>query len=213
MAVPLLFDLFNAVDYDSQNEWFEFSKNLRTRKVCAETGLLPSKVCTNLIDDYYIENHSPMTRCTLDRELFVNEDETLEYCPECLPNEGYKKVAYPFYDPELTLWQKRNNINVKRPPKHNPDCSAKFSSEGPKIISPSNEFEYLIEKGNEEEILLQAASDPNVKTHYWFINDKFYKKCSPSEKIFMKASDGKIKITCMDDRGRESTVNLNVNFY
>lgn len=213
MAVPLLFDLFNAVDYDSQNEWFEFSKNLRTRKVCAETGLLPSKFCTNLIDDYYIENHSPMTRCTLDRELFVNEDETLEYCPECLPNVGYKKVAYPFYDPELTLWQKRNNINIKRPPKHNPDCSAKFSSEGPKIISPSNEFEYLIEKGNEEEILLQAASDPNVKTHYWFINDKFYKKGFPSEKIFMKASNGKIKITCMDDRGRETTLNVLLRSY
>jgi penicillin-binding protein 1C len=147
------------------------------------------------------------------KELFVSEDETVEYCPECLPKEGYKKVAYPFYDPELTLWQNRNNIQVKRPPRHNPDCSARYTSEGPVITSPSAEFEYFIEKGNEEEILLQAASDPNVKTHYWFVNDKFYKKCVPTEKIFLQAKEGKLKITCMDDRGRETTVKVKVSGY
>ncbi len=213
MAVPLLFDLFNSIDYDSKNEWFEVPQNLRIRKVCTETGLLPSKYCKNIIEDYYIENHSPNLQCDLYKELFVSEDETVEYCPECLPKEGYKKVAYPFYDPELTLWQNRNNIQVKRPPRHNPDCSARYTSEGPVITSPSAEFEYFIEKGNEEEILLQAASDPNVKTHYWFVNDKFYKKCVPTEKIFLQAKEGKLKITCMDDRGRETTVKVKVSGY
>ena len=213
MAVPLLFDLFNTVDYDSKKEWFEFPQNLRVRKVCAETGLLPSKHCKNIIEDYYIENYSPNLQCGLYKELFVSEDETIEYCPECLPKDGYKKVAYPFYDPELTLWQNRNNIQVKRPPKHNPHCSARYTSEGPVITSPSAEFEYFTEKGNEEEILLQAASDPNVKTHYWFVNDQFYKKCLPAEKVFLKAKEGKLKITCMDDRGRETTVKVKVSGY
>ena len=213
MAVPLLFDLFNTVDYDSKNEWFEVPKNLRVRKVCAETGLLPSKYCKNIIEDYYIEDHAPNLQCDLYKELFVCDDETIEYCPECLPKDGYKKAAYPFYDPELTLWQNRNNIQVKRPPKHNPDCSARYTSGGPVITSPSAEFEYFIEKGNEEEILLQAASDPNVKTHYWFVNDKFYKKCSPTEKVFLQTKEGKLKITCMDDRGRETIVKVNVSGY
>lgn len=213
MSVPLLFDLFNSVDYDSKNEWFDAPENLGVRKVCAETGLLPSKYCRNIIEDYYIENRSPNLQCDLYKELFVSEDETIEYCPECLPKEGYKKVAYPFYDSELTLWQNRNNIQVKRPPKHNPDCSARYTSEGPVITSPSAEFEYFIEKGNEEEILLQAASDPNVKTHYWFVNDMFYKKCLPVEKVFLKAKEGRLKITCMDDRGRETTVKVKVSGY
>ncbi|KUG26363.1 penicillin-insensitive transglycosylase & transpeptidase pbp-1c [hydrocarbon metagenome] len=212
MAVPLLFELFNSIDYDSYQKWFGFPKNLKVRKVCAETGFIPSKQCTNIIDDYFIENHSPQKQCDLYKELFINEDETIEYCPECLPKE-YKKAAYPFYDPELTLWQNRNNIKVKRPPKHNPGCSARFTSEGPVIISPSSEFEYFVEKGNEEEILLQAASNANVKTHYWFVNDKFYKKSSPEEKTFLHISEGNIKITCMDDRGRETNVNVKVSSY
>lgn len=212
MAVPLLFELFNSIDYDSYQKWFGFPKNLKVRKVCAETGLIPSKQCTNIIDDYFIENHSPQKQCDLYKELFVNEDETIEYCPDCLPIE-YKKAAYPFYDPELTLWQNRNNIKVKRPPKHNPGCSARLTSEGPVIISPSSEFEYFVEKGNEEEILLQAASDPNVRAHYWFVNDKFYKKSSPEEKVFLQTTEGKIRITCMDDRGRETTVNVKLSSY
>jgi len=212
MAVPLLFELFNSIDYGSDQKWFDFPQNLKVRKVCAETGLIPSMYCTNIIDDYFIENHSPQKQCDLYKELFVNEDETIEYCPECLPKE-YKKTAYPFYEPELTLWQNRNNVKVKRPPKHNPGCSARFTSEGPVIISPSSEFEYFIEKGNEEEILLQAASNPNVKTHYWFVNDKFYKKSSPEEKTFLHITEGNIKITCMDDRGRETSVVVKVRGY
>lgn len=213
MAVPLLFDLFNAVDYDTKREWFEVPEELGVRKVCSETGLLPSKKCQYLIDDYFIRETSSNKICDLYKEIYINDSGTLEYCPECLPHEGYKKEAYPFYDPELTLWQNRNNIAVKRPPKHNPDCIAKYSSAGPKIISPSAEFEYFIERGNEEEILLQAASHPNVKTHYWFVNDKYYKKCAPSEKVFLIPSKGELKITCMDDRGRESTVKIKVSSY
>ncbi|HET54413.1 MAG TPA: penicillin-binding protein 1C, partial [Ignavibacteria bacterium] len=109
MAVPLLFELFNSIDYDSDQKWFDFPENLKVRKVCAESGLIPSKYCINIIDDYFIKNHSPQKQCDLYKELFVNEDETIEYCPECLPKE-YKKAAYPFYEPELTLWQNRNNI-------------------------------------------------------------------------------------------------------
>ena len=213
MAVPLLFDLFNAVDYNSQGEWFSKPSMVKVRKVCAETGLLPSKYCKNLVDDYYIENHSPNNICDLYKELYVSDDELMEYCPECLPKSGYKKVAYPFYDPELILWQRRNNVLVKRPPKHNPECSAKYSSAGPTIISPSAEFQYYIEKGKEQKILLQAASDPNVEYHYWFINDMFYKKCTPNEKIFYDAEEGTIKLTCMDDKGRETTISFTVNGY
>ncbi|MDZ7764126.1 MAG: penicillin-binding transpeptidase domain-containing protein [Melioribacteraceae bacterium] len=213
MAVPLLFDLFNAVDYDSQSEWFDLPENLSVRKVCSKTGLLPSKNCANLVDDYYIRGVSTNQQCELFKETYVDDEKTVEYCPECLPKENYKKVYYPFYDPELTLWQIRNNIEVKRPPNHNPNCSAKFSSGGPKIISPSVEFEYFVERENKEEILLQAASHPNVKIHYWFVNDKFYKKCMPSEKVFLKPKEGNLKITCMDDRGRESSINISVRSY
>jgi len=39
MAVPLLFELFNAVDYKPKKKWFEKPNDVLERDVCSETGL------------------------------------------------------------------------------------------------------------------------------------------------------------------------------
>ena len=43
-AVPLLFDLFNAIDYNSDVKWFEAPEELITREVCSESGLIPTPI-------------------------------------------------------------------------------------------------------------------------------------------------------------------------
>lgn len=213
MAVPLLFDIFNAIDNNDNKKWFVQPQSIGIRMVCSETGMLPSNQCASLIPDYFIDKVSPNKTCYLYKEIFINEDETIQYCTECLPTEGYKKLFYPIYEPELTLWYINNNISFKKPPPHNPVCQAQFSSKGPKIISPSENFEYLLEKGAGQEILLQAASDGTVKNHTWYIDDKFFKKCKPGEKIFFRPEKEKIKIICSDDLGRESSILIKVVFY
>ncbi len=45
VAVPLLFDLFNAIDYNSDIKWFEIPDELYTREVCSESGLIPTQYC------------------------------------------------------------------------------------------------------------------------------------------------------------------------
>ena len=213
MAVPLMFEIFNAIDYKPKKLWFVKPKGLYQREVCSETGLLPSDSCKNTVMDYYIENVSPNYKCDLYKTLYVNEDETIQYCPECLPKDGYKKVAYPFYDSELLLWFMKNKINIKRPPPHNPFCQTKHSGEGPKILSPSSDYEYYIEENSKQQILLQAASDPSVKTHYWYVNNLFYKKSKPGERVFFKPEKGTSKITCLDDLGRKTEIEVKVLFY
>jgi penicillin-binding protein 1C len=46
-AVPLLFDLFDAIDYNSDVKWFEVPEELIKREVCSESGLIPNNYCTN----------------------------------------------------------------------------------------------------------------------------------------------------------------------
>ncbi len=213
MAVPLLFDLFNSIDYNSNNKWFTQPFNVYKREVCGKTGMLPVATCKDTVWDYFIEDISPNKPCNLYKQLYVNNDETITYCTECLPKENYKKVWYPMYNPELVLWYKKNNIDYKKPPKHNPECEAKFNNKGPKIISPSENYEYLIEENSDQEILLQAVTEATVTKLYWFINDKHFKNCKPGKKIFYKPETGKNKITCVDDKGRETTINITVKSY
>ncbi len=213
MAVPLLFELFNSIDSNPKKLWFDKPKGVNQREVCSETGLLPTETCKHIIADYYLENISPNKKCDLYKTLYVSEDETIQYCPGCLPQDGYKKDDYPFYDSELMLWFIKNKYAVKRPPPHNPFCQVKFSGEGPKIISPSPDYEYYLEESSNQQILLQAASDPSVKTHYWYIDNVFYKKTKPEEKIFFDPSNGKIEIACLDDLGRKTSIEIKVVFY
>ncbi len=212
IAVPLLFELFKAID-KKKNGWFQYPLDLLTRKVCTETGLVAVSNCEHNIDDYWIEDISHQRTCDLYKEIFVSKSSQYEYCPDCLPGKNYKKESFAFYKPELTLWFDKNNIKYDKPPNHNPDCQFLLSRGGPKIISPAQDYEYLIEKDSEQEILLQAASNNDIAHHYWYINDEFYKKGKPGEKLFFSPMEGEVKITCLDDKGRDETIFINVSNY
>ncbi|MFL5731369.1 MAG: penicillin-binding protein 1C, partial [Cytophagaceae bacterium] len=47
IATPLLFQLFNSLDYNSSNNWFTMPKGLDFRYVCPETGKVPESFCQN----------------------------------------------------------------------------------------------------------------------------------------------------------------------
>ena len=212
-AVPLLFDLFNSVDYKSDSKWFDLPEGLAKRKVCSETGLLPSANCTNITLDYSIKDVSRNTVCKLHQPVYVSVDESVQYCTDCLPEKDYKRNVYPLYEPDLTIWMMQNKYSFNKPPEHYDKCQAKYTSIGPDILSPTEDYEYLIEKNSGQEIMLLAASDSRVKAHYWFINDKYYVKTRPGEKVFYAPEKNNLKITCLDDKGRDKSVSINLKFY
>lgn len=213
IAAPLLFDLFSAIDYDSDIKWFDLPKNLFERNVCSESGLLPTKYCENVTKDYAINDKSHNEICNIHKPVYVNLDQSIQYCTGCLPSSGYKKVVYPVYNPELNVWLSQNKYDFQKPPKHNPYCNSLFSEEGPKILSPTEDYEYLLEQNSGQEILLLAASDSRVQTHYWYVNDKFYRRCKPGERVFLNPKVKDLKITCLDDKGRDKSISINVKYY
>ncbi|MFH0733045.1 MAG: penicillin-binding protein 1C [bacterium] len=212
MAVPLLFDLFNMLG-NKNNKWFGRPKNIGLRKICAESGFIPDYDCNFIIDDYYIKNKSSQKVCDLYKDTYVSLDEQIEYCVSCLSDSGYKKKKYPFYDPELLIWYEENNVKTNKPPKHNPNCSVRLSEEGPKIISPTKDYEYYIEESAKQQIMLQAASQLNTNFHYWYVNNIYLGKIKSTEKLFFNPKQGKNYILCMDDKGRTSEVVIRVKFY
>jgi hypothetical protein len=45
------------------------------------------------------------------------------------------------------------------------------------------------------------------------VNDKFFKKCKPGERIFFKPTGKNLKLTCLDDKGRDGTVKVSIKYY
>jgi penicillin-binding protein 1C len=211
-ATPLLFKIFNTIDYNSNSDWYTPPDDCAVRKVCSETGLPPGPNCTNQILDQYLPLVSRTTECSHVEELKISADGTLSYCNSCAPQYGYLKKFYKVVAPEVQDWYRTNHIAVAVPPPHNPDCEKVAAGEGPSITAPLNGSEYYITKSDPEPLQLQARAATDVRQLYWYINDQFYKTTAAGEKLFFVPQEGPVKISCTDDKGRNRNILIRVRY-
>jgi penicillin-binding protein 1C len=212
VATPLLFKIFNTIDYDSNEDWFSLPKDCEQRQVCSETGLLPSDHCTNMVMDYFIPMISSTKKCDNWQEIMVSPDEKISYCKSCVPENGYKKKWYKIIDPEMEAWMDENKIAYEKIPPHNPDCEKIFKEGLPVITSPVNNTEYLINRKDKEPLQLTCKTTGDVSKVYWYINNKFYKATEAGEKQFFIPDEGPVKISCTDDKGRNRDIWIKVTY-
>jgi penicillin-binding protein 1C len=212
IATPLLFKIFNTIDYDSDEEWFTQPQDCDIRKVCSETGMIPSEHCTNLTTDYFIPLISPAQTCNNWQEIMVSPDEKISYCKSCAPQSGYKKKWYKITEPDMQSWFEDNRIAYTKIPPHNPDCELIFKGNAPFITSPANGTEYLINKKSPEPLQLVCKTANDVSKVYWYINNKFYKTSNAGEKQFFVPEEGPVKISCTDDKGRNRDIKITVKY-
>ncbi len=210
VATPLLFKIFNTIDYDSDAEWFTPPDDCEQRQVCSETGLLPTDHCSNIVMDYFIPMISSTKKCDNWQEVMVSPDEKISYCKNCVPENGYKKKWYKIIDPEMQSWLEENKMSYQKIPSHNPDCEKIFKEGIPEITSPTSNTEYLINKKDREPLQLICKTANDVSRVYWYINNKFYKASSAGEKQFFIPDEGPVKISCTDDKGRNKDIWIKV---
>ncbi|MGE5384121.1 MAG: penicillin-binding protein 1C, partial [Omnitrophica WOR_2 bacterium] len=153
---------------------------------------------------------SPSIRCNHMTPIFTDYKEQISYCRECLPESGYKTVLFPNYSPELISYYDEMKIPYKRIPDHNLLCNALDDEAGPMITSLTDGAEYLVFAGRKQQLLFKSNCNNGVKTIYWYVDKKFYKKCSPNESVYFLADKGLHSISCSDDRGRTSSINIKV---
>jgi len=212
IATPLLFRIFNTIDYNNDKEWFSVPADCDIRQVCSETGLPPSEHCTNLTTDYFIPLISTTKLCHNWQEMMVSPDEKIVYCKSCAPATGYKKKWYKIVEPEMQSWFEENRIVYQHIPPHNPDCELIFKGNAPFIHFPVNGVEYLINKKKPEPLQLVCKTANDVSKVYWYINDKFYKASLAGEKQFFIPEEGPVKISCTDDKGRNRNITIYVKY-
>jgi penicillin-binding protein 1C len=210
IATPLLFQLFNDLDYNSQAAWYAMPANCEIRKVCSTSGHLPDYFCEQTRMDYYIPLVSPSVMCTHKREVLLAADESFSYCKNCQPQEGYKKKWYDALHPELVAWYSNEGIAYAKIPSHNPNCERLFVENAPTISFPVDQSEYYISIQNPEPLQLICQSPADVKEVFWYINHQFIAKAAAGKKVFFDPPEGTVLISCTDDKGRNSSIKIKV---
>ncbi len=214
IATPLLFEIFNSIDYSPQSNWFTIPRELQRRWVCSETGLPPNEqFCINKQMDVYLPTISPNTICEHQIKVFVSDEEQISYCTACMPTKGYKQKWYPNLPPEIIAYNEREKIPYQKIPPHNPNCERFFESgTPPRIIYPVNNLKYLIDRADNDQLMLSCNAAPDVDKVYWYVNDTFLGETTPNKRLFFVPKIGKNKIACVDDKGRQQIIWIEAEF-
>ncbi|MBI1221391.1 MAG: penicillin-binding protein 1C [Bacteroidetes bacterium] len=210
MATPLLFYLFQSIQPRSKANWLAIPEHLSLREICTESGQIPGKYCINLGHDYFIPGISLHIPCQCRKSIEVNKNATMSYCRRCSPGNSTKEVVYRIYDPGLIRYFEDNHYSYVRIPPHNPDCPRIFQEEGPRIISPTDQAEYLIEKEETAQLSLVAETESRVREIYWYLNDRYMGSAKNGEDFIVKVPNGEVKISCTDDQGRTSHIRIKI---
>ncbi|SIQ90279.1 penicillin-binding protein 1C [Pontibacter lucknowensis] len=212
-ATPLLFDIFNSIDYNSTAGWFQQPKGIGLRAVCAESGSPANSFCRNQVLDTFIPGISSTRKCSHLKRIAVSEDKKHSYCTSCQPATGFVQQLYPNHAPELLTFFDAERIPYTPIPAHNPSCSRIFKEYAPIITSPAAGMEYFMEQEERQQLMLHSNAHNEVKQVYWYINDKFLKATAANEKVFFEPKKaGRYKISCTDDQGRNTDSYITVKF-
>jgi penicillin-binding protein 1C len=211
-ATPLLFQLFNALDYNSPRGWFQppspRTSRLAMRLICPETGDIPGDSCLNPVTDYQIMGVSRHRSCQHRKTVFTNPAGTLAYCPHCRPDTGWVRRSYPNLAPDVIAFYQSSHIPFQSTPPHNPRCERVWGTGGPQITSLNDGSDYFINPAQPAELALSCQATDDVQTVFWYLNDQLYRRARPTEALFFKPRPGRLKISCADDRGRHSDIRV-----
>lgn len=212
IATPLLFQLFNAIDYDPEEEWFKAPEKLDLRYVCLQSGNLPAEYCNDLIIDYYIPGVSGTKTCDHLKKIFISPDSMVSYCTSCIPESGFITAFYPNLAPEVITFYETNQINYRKIPPHNPKCDRLLVGSRPAITSPVHDNDYYVNIKDSMQIKLSCNTANDVEKVFWYIDKKFFKSSAPGENLFFRPHEGTVKISCSDDKGRNSDIVIYVKY-
>jgi penicillin-binding protein 1C len=214
IATPLMFQLFNVLDYNSTESWYATPASIDTRLVCKETGLRVNEFCNQSTIDYYLPSVSDFNFCNHKKEVFYAIDSTVSYCYNCKPDKGFKVGMFPNLSAEIIDYYTLNQIEYKKIPPHNPACNVICNSRSPQIISLQNNFEYLLSIEDNEQIKLKSYLSNNAFQCNWFVNNVYYKQCNKDEELFyLPTKSGQYKISCTDENGASSSIFITIKRY
>ncbi len=216
IGTPLLFDLFDALDYRAPAGWFSRPEALELREICTESGLPPDTSCHSRGQAWYRPGTSEAQLCTHQRLVWTSANNRLSYCAVCLPPDAAltgsaRPTLWPNPAPELAVWRAAQHLPERVPPPHNPACPVVIGAadgptdRAPRILSPASQAEIAFDAEDPTaQILLTCAADPAVRRVYWYLNDKFLRAAAPTERVFCRPPQGWIKLSCADDQGRHA---------
>ena len=132
-----------------------------------------------------------------------------------MPATGFRRQLFANPLPEVLAYRETQGLPATRLPPHNPACRlVRGADDSPgaalAITSPLDHAEYVLDHHDKQQLLLSCAAGSEVRQVYWYVNDRFLRAASATERVFFRPPTGPVKISCADDHGRNVDIQMQV---
>ncbi len=216
-AAPLFFDLASAIMADipaGERKLPPYPPESITRiPVCAVSGGLPNEWCPQTENVWFIPGVSPITRCTIHRQVYVDNRTGYRTTETDAPH--VRSVVREFWPSDLQQLFREAGLPRLEPPAFPPDeynYNSAASGFPPRINSPLHLTQYVFRLNTPERncIYLSAGADADTTELLWFAGSEFIGRCRPGEHLEWRPDAGDYEVTVTDSRGRSSSVRITV---
>ncbi len=218
-AGPLLFDLLEALaDRATPALPESWPRNLKSVRVCAYSGRLPTAACPQSREVLAVADHVPTERCPYHVAVDVDLATGLALSPECRTGRRWERRSFVVWPASLRRWMSRGRRWVPGPPSPAPGCAppsrtASLRRAKPRILSPPAGQVLVLLAGvavQDQELPLEAETSGHAERLSWFVDGEFLGKVDAQETLWWTPRPGRHEILVMDDSGASSRRRLEV---
>ncbi len=212
-AAPILFALFTALSGEKENQWFTKPATLKTRLVCALSGLPLTHNCPTSISDVYIPGVSSTRQCHIHKSIQVDSATGERLCSSCGVGRQYRNEKIAVLPADVATWLNANGFGVPVLPDHNEECTRLLAGTDPVILSPARDSVFNIRPNippEYQKIRLSASVSGDTQDIFWFLNGELVFKGKAVEPTFITPVVGKHELTCIDGAGRSTSLPLTI---
>ncbi|MFH1038538.1 MAG: penicillin-binding transpeptidase domain-containing protein [PVC group bacterium] len=202
MAAPLLKDIFRRLYPKGNSPPFRRPEEVKTRTVCALTGLPPTRNCPGTVEGEYISGISPSGFCAVHRKVKVHDGS---------PGKEYRIGEE--WPPEIAVFmeeQKKGEWNVKT----EQEKTGGVTRHGTplKITAPlTGETFRRMDTGLTGQNRIAVSASGGAGKIYWFENGIYLGTSSSGECLFREIGKrGELRIACIDEEGHGDRVKIAV---
>jgi penicillin-binding protein 1C len=189
--------------------------NLKRVEFCAVSGQLAGPFCTHRVEGWFIPGVSPITSCSVHREVFIDAATSMRL-PEPDGTHEVKREVYEFWPSELMQLFREAGLPRRWPPPFlpgsGPDGATYEAGNPPRIVSPRPGAVVELQAGGalHQELTLQAQTEADVEQVYWFADRQFIGRVAPRDPIAWTPGPGSYWLTVVDDAGRADSEKVEV---
>jgi penicillin-binding protein 1C len=167
--------------------------------VCSASGDLPNIWCPQTSKTWYIAGKSPIKVSQLHQPVAISHKTGQPVCPP-YSAEQVRMEVMEFWSSDMQKLFRQAGLPRRSPPK----CQQGFHTQAPDITSPLRHVAYQLRASQPDTTIpLQAKVAAQVKTLFWFDDNRYIGSSDPQVALAYRPADAGIhNIRVVDDQGQ-----------